>query len=279
MGSGWEEKTNDDGKVVQQLKIEAPSMTEEDQYGYTMPDRYRCDSCKAVMFHLEAALRKQHPKSRRMKDWEFTDLFDATCSFTAFEGYGIKLINGENALSGPGLPRDDTLAPGSGAIQMSSENWSKRLGEICRKIVYEKVGEEEIYEKFYKKFKAEEAGEDVSGQPGLSVDLCTKELRECTTGPQAPPKKADGTKEKKEKKKDKKDALKAKKDKKEAADKASAKGKGDASEKVDAQTFLRNMAVRHGHTSDEYVATRTPVEWEKLVVSIAGKLFNQKAEL
>merc|ERR1740121_957990 len=86
-----------------------------------------------------------------MKEWEYTDTFDDLCR-NSFEGYGIKLINGENALSGPGLPRDDKLSPGSGAIQMSSENWSKRLGEICRKIVFEKLGEEETYEKFYKQF-------------------------------------------------------------------------------------------------------------------------------
>lgn len=39
----------------QTLKIEAPSMTEEDQYGYNMPDRYKCDACRAVVFHLNEA--------------------------------------------------------------------------------------------------------------------------------------------------------------------------------------------------------------------------------
>lgn len=130
LGGGWEEKRNDEGKVVQQLKIEAPSMTEEDQYGYTMPDRYRCDGCKAVMWHLDKEFRKRQPKNRKMKESEFTDAFDETCHYKTFDGYGIKLIDGENALSGAGLPRVENLAPGSGAIQMSSETWSKRLGDL-----------------------------------------------------------------------------------------------------------------------------------------------------
>jgi len=217
-GGGWEESQNEDGKVVQQLKIEAPAMTEEDQYGHVMPDRYKCDSCKAVMFHLDEGLRKAQPKSRRMKEWEFTDTFEEVCK-NGFPGYGIKLINGENALSGAGLPRDDTLAPGAGAIQMSSENWSKRLGEVCRKIVFETMGEEETYEAFYNAFKDGE-------KTGLNADLCLKELRYCTAvkeGPKPPKKEEKPKKDKKDKKKDKKDK-KAKKDKK---DKESKKNEVD----------------------------------------------------
>merc|ERR1719343_1576534 len=135
---GWSETKDEQGKVVQQLKIEAPAITEEDQYGYTMPDRYKCDSCKAVMFHLDAALRKKQPQSRRLKQWEYTDVIDETCR-AGFENYGIKLINGENTLRGPGLPREESLAPGMGAIQMSSDNWNERLGEVCRKIVFEAI--------------------------------------------------------------------------------------------------------------------------------------------
>merc|ERR1711998_256882 len=118
-----------DGRVVQELKIEAPAMTEEDQYGYVMPGQYKCDSCKAVVFHLNKAMTDRHPKSRRMKDWEYTELFEETCN-GAFEGYGIKLVNGKNKLSGPGLAAEEQLAPGSGAIQMGGESWTRRLGEV-----------------------------------------------------------------------------------------------------------------------------------------------------
>merc|ERR1719191_223534 len=156
LGLGWEEKRNEEGRMVQQMKIEAPTMTEEDQYGYNMPDKYRCDSCKAVLFHLNEALTKRHPKSRRMKQWEYNDLFEETCQ-DSFEGYGIKLIDGENALSGPGLKQPDSLAPGGAMIQMGGQGWTNRLSELCRAIVYDKVGEEELYEKFYADLKIPES--------------------------------------------------------------------------------------------------------------------------
>eukprot|EP00418_Pyrodinium_bahamense_P057206 CAMPEP_0179175416 /NCGR_PEP_ID=MMETSP0796-20121207/86632_1 /TAXON_ID=73915 /ORGANISM="Pyrodinium bahamense, Strain pbaha01" /LENGTH=360 /DNA_ID=CAMNT_0020878753 /DNA_START=94 /DNA_END=1173 /DNA_ORIENTATION=- len=298
LGGGWEEKKDSDGRVVQQLKIEAPSFTEEDQYGYVMPDRYRCDSCRAVMFHLEQELRKKHPKSRRMKQWEFTDVFDDTCR-GSFEGYGIRLINGENALSGPGLRQESELTPGSGAIQMGGESWSKRLGEICRRIVYEELGEDEAYERFYRRFRAEAdaagGAADEASEPGLGPELCARELRECVTGPRPPPaeKKAEpaaGPKAGKGQAAKAKAAAKGGKAPKKPAAAAPAGGgggkaaaapapgrgggSGSGGGTVDVQTFLRGLAVRHGLTSDEYLAARTVGEWERLTVAMAGRIFN-----
>lgn len=277
---GWSEKKNSEGKVVQELKIEAPSMTEEDQYGHVMPERYRCDSCKAVMFHLDKDLRNKHPKSRRLKAWEYTDMIEAICR-GGFEGYGIKLVNGENALSGPGIKNDDSLAPGMGAIQMGGETWGKRLGEICRKIVFEKVGEEEFYDMFYRKLRAEEKGDD-ENTPDLVEALCFKELRECSKGPKPPPK---AKEEEKKAKADKADKA-AKKAEKAAKAKAKAAKAEEASrrteevkapgDKIDVQTFMRSLAVKHGLTSDEYLAPRTAAEWEKQMVGLAGRIFSKQ---
>jgi len=303
-GDGWSEpRKNTDGKVVQELKIEAPSFTEEDQYGYIMPERYRCDSCKATMFHLEAGLKKTHPKSRRMKQWEYTDAFDAICK-DDFGGYGVKLINGENTLSGPGLKNDEQLTPGSGAIQMGGESWSKRLGEICRKLVYEEVGEEEIYDVMYKRLRGD--GEAVD----LGETLCKQELKQCQWRPQAGPRpppvpdkkssevpkeklvpdkakaKAEKAKEKAAKDKSKADAAKAKAEKTKAKEKlefspatspAAKSPRKGGEEVVDIQTFLRGLAVKHGLTSDEYLASRTVAEWERLSVAVAGRIFNKLA--
>lgn len=275
LGGGWEQKQNEDGKMVQQLKIEAPAMTEEDQYGYVMPDRYRCDSCKAVMFHLDADLRKKQPKSRRLQEWEYTDIFDATCS-GAFGGYGIKLIDGENALSGPGLPQDTKLAPGSGAIQMSSETWTKRLGELCREIVYEKLGEEDVYEKFYKGFKAD-------GPAGLNNEVCKKELRQCEpVKPKKPAKKNDASEKKPKKEKAKKD-VKTKKEKKEQMEKKAkaepTKAKASSGSKIDFKTFVGNLAESHGLSSDAYSSPRTQAEWEKLTIALARGISSRHTEL
>jgi len=263
---GWQQKQKEDGRVVQELKIEAPSMTEEDQYGYVMPDRYRCDSCRAVMFHIVGDLKRKQPKSRRLKQWEYTDVFDDTCR-DGFEGYGIKLVKGENQLSGPALRSDDALSPGSGAIQMGGDTWKKRLSEICRKIVYEKVGEEEMYEYLYGKFKA---GEDVDGK-----DFCTKKAKQCapvSAGPLPPPK------AKEEKKKDKPKKAKEKKTKggadKEKRKEGKSSSEGAKGGKIGAEEFLRQLAAKHGAKSEEYVSSRTPAEWEKFMVTLAGKIFN-----
>jgi hypothetical protein len=102
----WESGVNENGQKVQSLKIQAPTMTEEDQYGYTMPEQYRCDSCKVVVFHLREALKKKELKSRRLTEWEVQELFDETCS-SGFKGYGISHVNGESVLSGPALKREN----------------------------------------------------------------------------------------------------------------------------------------------------------------------------
>ena len=87
-------------------------MTEEDQYGYTMPDQYRCDACKVVAHHLGEALKQRQPKNRRLKEWEYTEVFDDTCQ-SGLAGYGVALVDGQNMLSGPALKRDD-IQPGMG---------------------------------------------------------------------------------------------------------------------------------------------------------------------
>merc|ERR1712113_1082784 len=82
---------------------------------------------------------------------------------------------------------DSSLQPGGAAIQMSSDNWSKRLGEICRKIVFEKLGEEEVYGRFYKSWLSRSGeGQDFNSE-GFTENVCTSELRECRVGPIEPP--------------------------------------------------------------------------------------------
>merc|ERR1712188_107464 len=71
-----------------------------------------------------------------------------TCKEAAFPGYGVKLVDGENALSGPGIERDESLHPGGASIQMGGESWSRRLASECKEIVYDLVGEDEVYEMY-----------------------------------------------------------------------------------------------------------------------------------
>jgi len=231
----WEDKVDENGRKVQSLKLEAPAMTEEDQYGYTMPDQYRCDACKVVSYHLNEALKMRQPKNRRLQEWEYQDIFDETCK-SGLAGYGIALVNGENVLSGPALKRDN-LAPGMGAIQMGGETWEKRLGEICRKFVYDKIGEDELYEHFHR-------------QGQISSDLCHKETRDCRLGPN-PDRKAESIAKVPETKKEK-------------------KPQSDAA--IDLDSFVRKLAKKHGVTKSEYTRKRSFTEWELLFEQLGKRI-------
>ncbi|CAE7783661.1 Mzb1 [Symbiodinium sp. CCMP2592] len=68
-----------------------------------------------------------------------------------------------------------------GAIQMGGDTWKKRLAEICRKLVFEEVGEEETYDYIYGKYKA---NDEVDAKA-----FCLEEVRHCQPtrlGPQPP---------------------------------------------------------------------------------------------
>jgi len=241
----WETKVNEEGKQVQSMQIQAPSMTEEDQYGYTMPDQYRCDSCKVVTYHLNEALKRKQPKNRRMSEWEYHELFDETCT-AGFEGYGLSLVNGENMLSGPSIKRDN-LEPGMGAIQMGGETWAKRLGEVCRKFVYERVGEDEVYDHFRSK-------------GALSSDLCIRETRDCKVGAEPPRK-----------------AKKSKKATPEAEKKSKVAKSGAKAEQIDLDTFITQLAKKHGLNTVEYTKKRSFAKWEQML-SLATKRMTEKLQ-
>lgn len=258
-------------------------MTEEDQYGYNMPDKYRCDSCKAVVFHLGEALKSRQPKSRRMKEWEYNELFEETCN-TAFEGYGIKLVDGENALSGPGLKQPDSLAPGGAMIQMGGDGWTKRLSEICRKLVYDTVGEDELYERF------RNDGE-------IPESMCWKEMTQCSLGPKMhQPKSLKKTPEKKSSSTGKTvNAGTAKKGRPKDGSKERLQvqvspdatvtpttlakvNKTAKSEEINLETFMQSMAMHDGLSKDDFSRARPRQEWEKLIVAVAGKIYNKHVQ-
>jgi hypothetical protein len=293
---GWQERVNEEGRKVQSLQISAPSMTEEDQYGYVMPDRYRCDSCKVVVHHLNEALTKRKLKNRQLRESELDEIFEETCK-SAFKGYGITLVDGENALSGPALERAG-VAPGSGAIQMGGETWEKRLGEICRKFVYDKVGEDELYRHFHAGGK-------------ISEELCTSHSRDCTVSGGKALRKVETTQkkakpEKKTKsapapapaqkevqkgggaqKQSKKEVSRQAREQKlkkdiETARQKHAVSEGDAGsvaadDRVDAETFFKQLAVEYNLPAEDYTRDRTVKEWEQFLMRMAGRIYERRA--
>jgi len=274
---------NPDGRQkIQEMKVEAPVTTEEDQHGYNMPERYMCDACQAVVYHLNQTLVRKHPKNRRFKEWEYTELFDEICA-NEFEGYGIKFMNGQNVLSGPALKaRDDKfLQPGGAMIQMGGENWKKRMGEICRRFIYDEVGEEELYNRFYR-------GGELSPET-----LCFEVTKDCKKGEKKETKKSAEKKTGSSSKKTEKPEKTEKVQQEKGATKTSKKGfaaslseglvkkglvkrettKGDAGRAIDVTYFLAQLAVKHGLEPKDYTKARTMQEWEKTMVGLAGRIF------
>lgn len=137
----------EDGTPLQSFKIQAPTMTEEDQYGYNMPPMYKCEGCRIVLFHLNETMHIKNPKDskkknevcpkgtgnqacemkklKKLKSWEYLDIFDNhVCAMDNYDGYGIKMLNDQkNHLSGRALMAEhEAMVDGMGSISMGSDS-------------------------------------------------------------------------------------------------------------------------------------------------------------
>merc|ERR1711939_1272121 len=172
---------------------------------------------------------------------------DNTCKEEAFPGYGVKLVDGENALSGAGIERDESLQPGGASIQMGGESWSRRLASECKEIVYDLVGEDEVYEMY--------RGKD------FGKKLCKASGHCNAKAPEA---------KKKEKKEDKKSEKKTEKkaEKKEAkAPKADPK-----KDPITFQEYVKKLPSRGLAGSDVFTKKRTQKAWDVELIKLSGKL-------
>merc|ERR1719243_268087 len=183
-----------------------------------------------------------------LASWEYIDLFEATCKEGEFPGYGVKLVDGENALSGPGIQRDESLQPGGASIQMGGDTWGRRLASECTEIVFDIVGEDEVYE-MYK-------GKD------FGKSLC-KASGHCSG-------KAPAAKKKKEKKEDKKSEKKTeKKAKKKEAKAPKADPKKDP---ITFEEYVKKLPSRGLAGSDVFTKKRTQKAWDVELIKLSGKL-------
>lgn len=211
-------------RVMQEMTMEAPAITEEDQYGYNMPKQYMCEACKAIVWHLNDTMTRTHPISRRWKEYEVESNLEEICQPPTFEGYGIKKVGGKNRLNGPALQEEDQkLSAGMASIQMGGDSWKKRMAEECKKIVGEKY-EDQIYQLW---------------QDGkLSKQLCLDDEPACKSSKKV-------TKKKKEKK-----------EKKEKVAKPPAEKK-----KITLDTYMKNMAIAAHLSEDHWTKPRTAEDW------------------
>merc|ERR1719378_1735082 len=126
-----------------------------------------------------------------------------------------------------------------GAIQMGGQTWELRLGEICRRFVYEKMGEDEV-----------------------SSDLCFSETRDCRTSPNQAKNVADKTKSSDE----------------EGTTKKKEETKVKKVENIDVDAFMSRLAKKHGIAPAEYKKKRSFGEWEQFLVQVTKKISQEAAE-
>lgn len=241
------------------MTIQAPQMTEEDQYGFNMPERYLCNACKAVVWHLNDTFSKKHPSNRQWKEWEIEDMVsNHVCAQETYEGYGVKQHNGENVLNGAGLKEEEQeLLGGMASIQMGSETWKKRMSEECRKLLNDQLLDEKTLEQ-HGTDSVIGAVYDMWQTKKLSKHVCYQNKRYCGN-----------KKHKKEKaKKEKQEAMEKKKMEKEKkkAEKAARKEKKaaqNAAKKLSLETYFKNLARDKGWAPDRFTKPRTEAEWDK----------------
>jgi len=244
---GWKKTVNEQGQRVQQLQVMAPSLTEQDQKDARLPEQYRCDACMAVSYQISQKFTKKGKKN--MKSWDVMEILDETCKEAAFPGYGVKLVDGENALSGPGIERDESLQPGGASIQMGGESWSRRLASECKEIVYDLVGEDEVFE-MYK-------GQDFGKKLCKASGHCTGKAPEA---------------KKKEKKKEEKKKSEKKTEKKVEKKEAKAPKADPKKDPITFEEYVKRLPSRSLAGSDVFTKKRTQKAWDVELIKLSGKL-------
>ncbi|KAK7475200.1 hypothetical protein BaRGS_00033601 [Batillaria attramentaria] len=143
-----DEATEEEPKIpdnFQTIKFSPADLTDEDQHSLHMPRDLKCDGCRIVAYLLSDRFQKMTEKFKKSKrkftESEVLDMVDYVCTDEGnrYQEYGVKDINGQRRLSGPGLETKDV--PG---IMQGGGRWPHRLQQMCAEYAGE-LGEEEIF--------------------------------------------------------------------------------------------------------------------------------------
>jgi len=253
--NGWQKEVDPKtGQTMTKMSMAAPIINEDDQHATNTPIQYRCDACKGVVFGLNSKLAQEHAsKNRRLKEFEYTEAFDHACAKN-MDGYGLTNINGKNALSGPGIKKDEHIPSGGGQIMMGGGMWETRMQAICKSLVYDHVGEEEIYN-IARQSSDKKIPEDVCRKP--HSPFCNDEVKISKADRRAAKKAA-----KEAKKKEK--AAKAKKA-------AAKKPDDEEADKISLVNFMEQLAISHGKPKGHYSSKRSMPQWKSLIGDLKMK--------
>ncbi|GFU26981.1 marginal zone B- and B1-cell-specific protein [Nephila pilipes] len=123
------------------ISLPIPQLSDEETESNHMPHHLKCDACLAVAYQIEKAFSKEKKKKTTLKEYDVLEIVENICT-KGFENYGLKLVEGVNRLSGPGLETERVM----GMTQMGGR-WPTRLQEMCHYYMGE-AGELEMYNAF-----------------------------------------------------------------------------------------------------------------------------------
>ncbi|XP_041363431.1 marginal zone B- and B1-cell-specific protein-like isoform X2 [Gigantopelta aegis] len=150
-------ETMEDG--MQKISMQSPSLTEEERHSMHMPDTLQCDACRVIASQLMTRFNTEHKKRKsviakrgRLAESDVLDIIESICKDDneVFDNVGVKAINGQTHLSGPGLETENF--PG---MMQGGGKWPGRLKEMCSMYTGD-IGEEEIYKAFLKRINLED---------------------------------------------------------------------------------------------------------------------------
>ncbi|XP_041363430.1 marginal zone B- and B1-cell-specific protein-like isoform X1 [Gigantopelta aegis] len=150
-------ETLKDGR--QKITLKSANLTEEEQLSQHMPGTLKCDACRIIAFQLMTRFNTEHKKRKsviakrgRLAESDVLDIIESICKDDneVFDNVGVKAINGQTHLSGPGLETENF--PG---MMQGGGKWPGRLKEMCSMYTGD-IGEEEIYKAFLKRINLED---------------------------------------------------------------------------------------------------------------------------
>jgi len=115
----------------------------QESFSKAIPPAHRCNTCKAIIFQLNDRFRQLG--RRKLKTWEIEEVYSRVCEAkdSLWQNYGARDIDGEPALTGPGL-LDPKPEKGKMVVTSRGGPWADRLQMACLQMVDE-LGEEELY--------------------------------------------------------------------------------------------------------------------------------------
>ena len=95
------------GENLQKISFKPPEMDEQMQESVVLHPSLRCEACQAIAYHWSTGFDKLEKRlsvggKKPLPEFEMLEVLEEACE-KKLEEYGLKSVNGENKLSGPGL--------------------------------------------------------------------------------------------------------------------------------------------------------------------------------